>query len=134
MARETKPNLVQLRMSDAQAHAIDVWRKKQIDPPTRSEAIRRLLEKELSRIGRRAQAAEYPGKAGLLARMRRSQEFHDRVAPLIVELRSRGLELKEVAAELNRRGLHARRGGPWAPNQVHKVLARYRRTGTGEAS
>jgi hypothetical protein len=48
VARETTlPNLVQLRLSDAAAKAIDDWRRIQPDIPTRSEAIRRLVEKGL---------------------------------------------------------------------------------------
>lgn len=49
MARETAlPNHVQLRLSDQQSRAIDDWRRKQSDIPTRSEAIRRLVEKGLT--------------------------------------------------------------------------------------
>jgi Arc/MetJ-type ribon-helix-helix transcriptional regulator len=45
MARETKlPQLVQLRLSDALSKAIDDWRRKQEDIPSRSEAIRRLVQ------------------------------------------------------------------------------------------
>lgn len=48
MTREvTLPNLVQVRLSDDTAKAIDDWRRKQDDIPTRSEAIRRLVEKGL---------------------------------------------------------------------------------------
>jgi len=49
MARETTlPQLVNLRLSDPLSKAIDDWRRKQTDIPTRSEAIRRLVEKGLA--------------------------------------------------------------------------------------
>ncbi|WP_419762273.1 ribbon-helix-helix protein, CopG family [Brevundimonas vesicularis] len=48
MARAvTLPQLVQLRLSDELVKAIDEWRRTQEDIPTRSEAIRRLVEKGL---------------------------------------------------------------------------------------
>lgn len=49
MAREMKlPNLVQLRLPDALAQKIDDYRRHQPDIPTRSEAIRRLIEAGLA--------------------------------------------------------------------------------------
>jgi Arc/MetJ-type ribon-helix-helix transcriptional regulator len=49
MARETTlPQLVNLRLSDQMSKAIDDWRRQQDDIPTRSEAIRRLVEKALT--------------------------------------------------------------------------------------
>ncbi|WP_169728330.1 ribbon-helix-helix protein, CopG family [Geminicoccus roseus] len=46
--RPTKlPHLVQLRLPDELAAAIDGWRRDQQDIPTRSEAIRRLIESGL---------------------------------------------------------------------------------------
>lgn len=48
MAREvTLPNLVQVRLSDALVKRIDDWRRHAPDIPSRSEAIRRLVEKGL---------------------------------------------------------------------------------------
>ena len=38
---------VQLRLTDAQASAIDNWRRTETDIPSRSEAIRRLVEEAL---------------------------------------------------------------------------------------
>jgi Arc/MetJ-type ribon-helix-helix transcriptional regulator len=40
--------LVQLRLTEEMASAIDDWRRTQADLPTRSEAIRRLLADALS--------------------------------------------------------------------------------------
>jgi Arc/MetJ-type ribon-helix-helix transcriptional regulator len=49
MARETTlPHLVQLRLPDPILKGIEDWRRKQDDIPSRSEAIRRLVEKGLS--------------------------------------------------------------------------------------
>lgn len=49
MARTvTLPNLIQLRLSDGMARQIDDWRRGQADIPTRSEAIRRLVETGLN--------------------------------------------------------------------------------------
>jgi hypothetical protein len=42
------PIVVQIRVTDAQLAAVDAWRRKQADPPTRSEAIRRLIEAGLN--------------------------------------------------------------------------------------
>jgi hypothetical protein len=42
------PVVVQIRVTDAQLAAVDAWRRKQADPPTRSEAIRRLIEAGLN--------------------------------------------------------------------------------------
>lgn len=43
----TLPQLIQLRLSDDLAKRIDDWRRKQDDLPTRSEAIRRLVDRAL---------------------------------------------------------------------------------------
>ncbi len=44
----TLPHLVQLRLSDELTKKIDDWRRVQDDIPTRSEAIRRLVEQGLT--------------------------------------------------------------------------------------
>ena len=44
MQKEQHDKLVQLRMSSRMFEAIDDWRRKQDDLPSRSEAIRRLVE------------------------------------------------------------------------------------------
>lgn len=49
MARETNlPHHIQLRLSESLARRIDDWRRTSSDIPTRSEAIRRLLDSALS--------------------------------------------------------------------------------------
>jgi hypothetical protein len=45
-------NLVAVRLDERQLEAVNEWRRKQLDPPTRAEAIRRLME-----IGLVAEAA-----------------------------------------------------------------------------
>jgi hypothetical protein len=41
------PVSVQLRLTEGQASAIDDWRRAEVDIPSRSEAIRRLVEEAL---------------------------------------------------------------------------------------
>jgi hypothetical protein len=40
-------NLIAVRLDDAQLVRLNGWRKKQDDPPTRAEAIRKLMERGL---------------------------------------------------------------------------------------
>ena len=40
-------NLIAVRLDDAQLARLNGWRKKQDDPPTRAEAIRKLMERGL---------------------------------------------------------------------------------------
>ena len=50
MAREVKfPRLVQLRLPQDLAKAVDDWRRTEDDIPSRSEAMRRLIEKGLGK-------------------------------------------------------------------------------------
>jgi hypothetical protein len=37
-------NLVAVRLDERQLDALNEWRRRQLDPPTRAEAIRRLME------------------------------------------------------------------------------------------
>jgi hypothetical protein len=46
------------------------------------------------------------------------------VAPLIVELSAGGATLRAIATHLNHEGYVTRRGRPWNPTQVSRVLAR----------
>jgi hypothetical protein len=46
------------------------------------------------------------------------------VAPLIVELSAGGATLRAIATHLNHEGYVTRRGRPWNPTQVRRVLAR----------
>src|SRR5205085_1755477 len=51
------------------------------------------------------------------------QEPEQRVLGMLRELRSQGLTLRAIAAELNARGLVTRRGSRWQPRTVHHLLA-----------
>lgn len=44
-------NRFEMRATDSWLHRVDEWRRHQKDMPSRSEAIRRLVEKELSQNG-----------------------------------------------------------------------------------
>ena len=46
-----------------------------------------------------------------------------RVVSKIVELRSRGMSLRKIAAELKARGFRNRKGNPIAFNQIGRILA-----------
>ena len=46
------------------------------------------------------------------------------LAPLIRELRDAGQPLRAIAADLNAKGYETRRGKPWNPMQVGRVLQR----------
>ena len=47
------------------------------------------------------------------------------LAPVIADTRASGaVSLREIAAELNGRGIPAARGGAWSAVQVRRVLAR----------
>jgi hypothetical protein len=50
-------NLIAVRLDDAQLARLNSWRKKQDDPPTRAEAIRKLMERGLD-----AESAEKRGR------------------------------------------------------------------------
>lgn len=41
-------NLIAVRLDDEQLARLNSWRKKQDDPPTRAEAIRKLMERGLN--------------------------------------------------------------------------------------
>jgi hypothetical protein len=59
-------HLVAVRLDDRQLDAVNEWRRKQLDPPTRAEAIRRLMEIGLTR--------EEPGRAPAAAKGRGRKE------------------------------------------------------------
>jgi DNA invertase Pin-like site-specific DNA recombinase len=53
-----------------------------------------------------------------------AREAYADLAPLMTELRDKGLSLQAIAAELNCQGHTTRRGRPWNPVQVLRVLNR----------
>ena len=60
--------------------------------------------------------------AGLQARQARATTFAASVGPLAAELRSGGLSLRQVAAELTARRIRTPRGGAWSAAAVRVVL------------
>ena len=52
----------------------------------------------------------------------RTARFADSVRPIVTELRGRGLSLRRIAAELNRRGIATCHGRQWRAQQVSRLL------------
>ena len=62
---------------------------------------------------------------GVAERQRRASDFASRVYPEIERIRSSGTKsLRDVAAELNHRGISTRRGGLWTASQVSRIIAK----------
>lgn len=62
-------------------------------------------------------------------------EFYAPILPLVVELRGQGLSLRQIAGELQRRGIPSRYGFPrWHARQVARVLARARAQSAADPS
>jgi len=57
-------------------------------------------------------------------RMRAAGEAYAELAPLVAALHTKGASLRAIAMELNRLGHTTRRGLPWNPMQVGRVLKR----------
>jgi hypothetical protein len=53
-----------------------------------------------------------------------AEAFYRDVMPLVARLRSEGLSLRAIAAELQRRSAPARYGDHWSASTVRRVLAR----------
>jgi DNA invertase Pin-like site-specific DNA recombinase len=58
------------------------------------------------------------------AKSRAANEAYADLLPILTDFRARGLTLQAIAAELNVRGHTTRRGKPWNPVQVARVLER----------
>lgn len=52
-------------------------------------------------------------------------EAYTDLAPIVRELRDKGLSQKAIADELNNQGHTTRRGKPWNQVQVLRILKRY---------
>ncbi len=61
---------------------------------------------------------------GAAANRAAADRFAARMYDQVVGLRGQGLSLRQIAAELNGRGIATARGRGWAPQQVRAVLAR----------
>jgi DNA invertase Pin-like site-specific DNA recombinase len=63
-------------------------------------------------------------RLGTAALQRAADEFAAQVAPVVTELRGDGMSLRQIAAELSRRGVRTMRGGVWTAAAVRNVLQR----------
>ena len=64
------------------------------------------------------------GQLGAYANSKQAEEFAATLAPIMGELRDRGLTLREMAAELAAQGIRTPRGGQWSACAVRNVLQR----------
>ena len=64
------------------------------------------------------------GQAAGEAHRRAANESYGDLVPTLAELRAKGQSLQAIADELNARGHTTRRGKPWNPMQVGRVLKR----------
>jgi DNA invertase Pin-like site-specific DNA recombinase len=62
-------------------------------------------------------------RAGVAVAKAANEAYVD-VAPMMMELRGKGLTLQDIADELGKQGHTTRRGRPWNPVQVSRVLER----------
>lgn len=69
------------------------------------------------------------GRAGSIAvRRDKAERRASDLSPIIAEIQAAGAQsLREIATQLNRRGIRTARGGEWNPIQVQRVLARVAR-------
>jgi DNA invertase Pin-like site-specific DNA recombinase len=74
--------------------------------------------------GKRPNQRKVDPALGSAALVRASDEFARRVGPVIAELRQHGMSLRQIAAELTRRGIRTMRGGKWTAMRVRSVLLR----------
>jgi len=72
----------------------------------------------------RLAGARAGAKAGALARARNAADAYSDLAPTMKGLRAEGLTLQGIAEKLNAEGHTTRRGKPWNPVQVSRVLER----------
>ena len=63
-------------------------------------------------------------QAGAEGNKKAAANFAERVGPMALDMRQRGLSLAQVAAELTAQGVRTARGGAWTATAVRNVLAR----------
>jgi hypothetical protein len=84
------------------------------------------FEPKLSRL-RRPTRATIPLKGrenSVKARGLPAREAYADPQPLLADMRAKGMALQAIAGELNAQGHTTRRGKPWNPVQVMRVLER----------
>jgi len=74
--------------------------------------------------GKRAQHKNVDPKLGRAALVQASDDFAACVGPVVTELRDSGLSLRQIVAELDKRGIRTMRGGAWTAATVRNVLQR----------
>ena len=74
--------------------------------------------------GKRPQHKNVDPKLGRAALVQASDDFAACVGPVIADLRGQGLSLRQIVAELDKRGIRTMRGGAWTAATVRNVLQR----------
>lgn len=72
----------------------------------------------------RLAGAQAGAVAASKARTEAAAEAYTDLRPALIEMRDKGLSLRAIADELNKQGHTTRRGKPWNPVQVARVLER----------
>ena len=74
--------------------------------------------------GKRPNHRDINPALGRAARTQASDEFAQCVGPVAAELRRAGMSLRQIVAELEKRGIRTMRGGAWTAMTVRNVLLR----------
>jgi DNA invertase Pin-like site-specific DNA recombinase len=64
------------------------------------------------------------GQLGAEANKKQAEAFAAKLAPVIAQMQSRGLTLRQIAGELRAQGIRTPRGGQWSASGVRNVLLR----------
>ena len=70
---------------------------------------------------------------GAAANRAKAEAFAAKLAPLVTEMRQRGLSLRQIAAELTAQGVETAQGGQWTAAAVRLVLLRLPAGASGPA-
>ena len=92
--------------------------------PTVSERTRAALAQAKARGVVLGSAGARNLEATLAKRTQTADAFAQLQRPVFAELQALGMTHREMAAELNRRGIAAARGGQWTHGQVQRMLNR----------
>lgn len=94
----------------------------------RTKAALAVLKKQGVKLGTRQPERIIPfassgGRASVKVRREKARQRAADLWPVIEEIRARGITtLSGIAEDLNQKGIHAPRGGRWAPTQVIHIL------------
>jgi recombinase len=111
------------------------------DSPPDLDLIARLLRQVLAVTkarsvklgGRRPNQHKLDPSLGTATLVRASDEFAARVAPIALELHKASMSLRQIVAELDKRGIRTMRGGAWTAASARNVLLRHERISIGHA-